>query len=353
VTTTIAGVPPHSEKEGVVLLMAQHVLGRDDFGITDDLFDLGLTSITAIKLAAMSAACGVQISVNNLMRLRTIERLFTKETPIGYWFNGYNPDKPVLIVPHGVVPVIAMTDKFHEWEKYFSIYTIEPTDEHAAKLAPDYDYEKLVKAYSGYLHREIPEDAHLFGFIGFSWGGEVVCSLVNQWQQERGAIPNVYICDTYLNEPDAPKMTEEQVTQGLLQYFFAHADDFDISALQSEQSTDDGSSLLNAAFMKCSKDVGFAGEMLKMISRKFYAGELCRRIQPLPVYNGHVTFFACTRENPELAEELAKWRKITPEMEVVNVDDNHINFMIRNNNNYVITERLQDDLKRWKENTEH
>ena len=344
VTSTLEAVPPRTEKESVVLLIAQQVLGRDDFGITDDLFDLGLTSIAAIKVATMSGVYGIRISVNNLMRLRTIERLFAAETPVGYWFNAYNPEKPVLIVPHGIVPAISMSEKFQEWQDHFSIYTLEPTEEHATRFAPDNDYEKLVDAYAGYMYRDIPEDAHVFGFLGYSWGGEVSYSLATRWQQKRGGIPRVYLCDTPFSSPDTPKMTEEQITQGIIQYLMTHAADFDTGGLQTDGDGENGG-VMGMALIKCGKDAGFAGEVLKIATKKFYSAEIYRRIQPLPAYDGHMTYFACTRENTHMEETLSKWEKLAPTMEVIHVDDNHMSFAIRNDNTYVVTERLLGDLQ--------
>ena len=337
-------VQPRTEKEAVTLVMAQLVLGRDDFGVTDDLFDLGLTSITAMKLTAMTGAYGISISVNNLMRLRTIQRLFSTETPIGYWFNTYSPEKPLLVVPHGVVPVISMTEKFLEWQDYFSIYTFEPTDEHAARIVPDFDYEKLAVAYADLMEHDIPADAQVYGFLGYSWGGELCYSLANVWRKRHGGSPNVYLCDTYYHEPDNPKMTEEQILQSILSYLMTHANDFDMSALQADGNEVNGTAL-DVTFLKCTKDTGFAGEIMKIATGKFLYGELYRRSRPLPVYDGRVTLFVATREHPCMEKTLSGWRKAAPSMEIIYVDDNHLNFCIRNNNTYIVTERLLEELR--------
>jgi amino acid adenylation domain-containing protein len=343
-TVRTEGLPPRTEKDVVLLVIAQHVLGRDDFGITDDLFDLGLTSITAIKVAAMADASGVHISVNNLMRFRTIQQVFDAETPVGYWFNNYSPEKPVLIVPHGAVPVISMTEKFREWQNHFSIYTFEPADEHASRLSPDLDYDKLIMAYADLLDRDIPADAHVFGFLGYSWGGELGYSLAAQWQQRHGGKPQVYICDTFVYEPDDPKMTEEQILQVLVQYLMSHAADFDMSGLQTPEDGENGA-VFNMTQMKFGKDASFAGEVLKIVTKKFYYSELYRHIQPLPIYDGHVTFFVATHENPRMTENLSRWKKVAPTMEIIEINDNHFNFSLRNKNTYLVTERLLDDLR--------
>jgi surfactin synthase thioesterase subunit len=338
------GLLPQTEKEAVLLLVAQQVLERDDFGITDDLFDLGLTSITAIKVAAMAEAFGMHISVNNLQRLRTIKRVFNIETPIGYWFNNYSPEKPVLISPHGVVPVISMTEKFMVWQEHFSIYTFEPTDEHASRISPNMDYEKLVNAYADLLERDIPTDAHVFGFLGYSWGGELGYSLAARWQERHGGKPNVYLCDTFIFDPDVPKKTEEEISQGMVMYLMTHEADFDMSGLQQADSAQNGD-VLNMILMKCGKDAGFAGEVLKIATKKFYYGELYRRVRPLPTTDCRVTYFIATRENPHMEDTLASWQKVAPAMNVIEIDDNHMNFSLRNDKTYMVTKCLLDDLK--------
>ena len=77
-------------------------------------------------------------------------------------------------------------------------------------------------------------------------------------------------------------------------------------------------------------------------------GELFRRTKPLPRYDGQVTFFIATQENPMIERNLAVWHELAPTMDVVKIDDNHINFSIRNDNTYIVTERLLGDLDKWK-----
>ena len=337
-------IPPHSEKEGVVLLLAQHVLGRDDFGVTDDLFELGLSSITAIKLVVMAESYGVHFSVNDLMRLRTIERLFAIDTPIGYWFNAYSPEKPVLVVPHGVVPVICMTAKFHEWQDIFSIYTLEPTEEHASKLSPDNDYDTLINAYADILDRDIPKDARVFGFLGYSWGGELAYLLARIWQKRHGGIPNVYLCDVYINQTRDTNITEEEMEEKIFGYLSSHLMDFDLRSFIRPEAEQNGN-LVGMALTKMTTDDVFAQEIMKMAARKFLSGDRFCLKGPLPVFDCSLTYFVAVRENPYMEETMSGWRNLVPDMKVVRVDDNHFTFANRNDSTHVVTERLLSDLK--------
>ena len=221
---------------------------------------------------------------------------------------------------------------------------MEPTDEHAVRLSPNHDYDMLVGAYAEILDRDIPADARMFGFLGYSWGGELGYSLATIWQQRHGGHPRVYLCDTFIHDPDTPKMTEEQISQTVFQYFMSHMADFDISALGQPGAEVNGNAL-DMALVKCGKDEGFAGEVFKIVTRKFLFGELYRRTQPLSKCDFSVTYFVALRENPHMAENLSGWQKVAPTMKVISIDDNHMNFVLRNNNTHLVTKQLLSDLR--------
>ena len=52
--------------------IAKELLKMDDFGVTDDLTKLGLTSLLAIKMVMMAAKKDITIKLDDLMKQKSI-----------------------------------------------------------------------------------------------------------------------------------------------------------------------------------------------------------------------------------------------------------------------------------------
>ncbi len=71
-------VPPQNEIQKTIFDCIANVIGTTAFGITNDIFDAGLTSIGAIKLNVMlSAAFGVPVTIKDLREHNTVSSLET------------------------------------------------------------------------------------------------------------------------------------------------------------------------------------------------------------------------------------------------------------------------------------
>jgi len=318
-------VAPRTEKEAILLMVARQILGRNDFGITDDLFDLGLNSIGAIRLVVMATASGSKMSVNDLMRQRTIAKTLDTTSQLGYWHAGYDPTKPVLIVPHGVIYSIKMAEKFQQWQSYFSIYTIEPTIEHADRLFADGNFHDIIDVYADMLDRDIPRDAQVFAFVGYSWAGEQAYWLACRWQQLRGQRPNVYLGDSHIILGHLTKMAEQNIIQGAERYL--RNQHFDISTMDSM----------------------WAQAAMKLVIHNMRTFERLHCTVLFPRYDGQVTLFNCLKENEDMAENLSHWREAAPCLRVIDVDVNHLDFCLSNQYTDIVTQQLVGDLQQAKE----
>ncbi len=316
----IENVAPATEKESLLLLIARQVLERSDFGTTDDLIALGLTSIGAIRLAVMASASGVKVSVNDLMRQRTIARTVSSSAAPGCWYNGYSPDKPVLVVPHGIVYAINMAGKLSRWKKRFSIYIIEPTDEHADRLFHDADFCEMIDAYAQMLDHDIPREASVFGFIGYSWGGEQAYWLAQRWHELRGACPNIYLGDSQMHDENYVKMSDEDIVKEATTFASQHH--IDLKKMDEHA--------LQAALQLAIKKVGTAAQL--------------HCSQPFPTYDGHVTLFQALRGNSDWESNQKKWCHVAPMLKVVDVDDRHLDFVLGDQYIDLVTEELFGDL---------
>ncbi len=100
------------------------------------------------------------------------------------------------------------------WGEHFNIFVIESVDSHYDKLFDDEtDFEEVVDMYSLMLENNIPEEAEIAGFIGFSWGGtlsyrlaERIAQLRNRRSGESGdyRLPNHTHDDLFFDQNQVP-----------------------------------------------------------------------------------------------------------------------------------------------------
>lgn len=321
-------VSPRTEKESVLLKIAREKLKRNDFGVTDDLTDLGITSIDAISMAAMAEDKGIRISVNDLMRSHTIESACSEHAQPGYWVNGYESDKPVLIVPHGIIFTASMNGKFRQWCQYFSIYAIEPIDEHADRLFPDGDFMTMIDFYTEMLDHDIPVTESVFGFVGYSYGGELAYWLAVHWQQLRGVKANVYLGDTQIYRPEEIQH-DADAGQTVIEYAQNHQADIEAIGIDAGDS------------FQAEQILAIAVKKLNMVKR-------LSRSDDLPLYDGRVILFKALLDNNSVNKNVELWHKVASQLETVDIDDNHLNFVISDKYIGVVTERLLHDLNKQK-----
>ena len=58
---------PSNQREMVLLDLAKKLLGTEDIGVTDDLTQLGLSSLDAIKLSSLAEKKGMRLMVNDIL----------------------------------------------------------------------------------------------------------------------------------------------------------------------------------------------------------------------------------------------------------------------------------------------
>lgn len=70
------GVKPRDEKEQKIFEIVSELVSSEDFGVTDDLFTVGLTSLIAIRVAVLlKKNLGFKISTNEILKGKTIENI--------------------------------------------------------------------------------------------------------------------------------------------------------------------------------------------------------------------------------------------------------------------------------------
>ena len=150
--------------------LTKQVLKIDDFGVTDDLTLLGLTSLSAIKLADLTNHEGLYIKVNDILRNKSIRNILISEQTIGKWENTYDASKPVIVLIQGFTYYKKLEPLIRKLCKHYSVFVIEPFENHFEAI---FNEEKLstrdvAKFYLDYLEACLPSNVNIEMFVYWS-----------------------------------------------------------------------------------------------------------------------------------------------------------------------------------------
>ncbi len=315
VVQTLENVPPETEKERKLLDIARNLLQRDDFGITDDLFLLGLTSMTAMKMAVMAAKEGILLKVYDVLKNGTIQKILSQHMGLGFWYNGYSKKKPILIVLQGINEPEVMMQKMKEWQELFSIFYFEPTYEHDKYIFSDADAEEMLKMYYEYMCLFMPEDADIFGFIGLSWAGEQAYRLACRWHEEKGTYPIVYLGDTRIMS-DTGLYSEEEIHR------------------YSSYLKETNPQLVNVPIEELERPIREKAEMINRL-----------RVREFPRYDGRVELFVATKYHDDMEADIAKWKNLADNIDITYIDDHHANLVNLPEYIHIYTDKMKENLQ--------
>ena len=196
-------VKPESALEIHMLNAARKLLPGIEFGITDDLFALGLSSIGAMRFIAMINELDYPTTyrVGDIMRYRSIRALIEGNRRVCYRYNTYyDKEKPTLVFIYGVAPISGTLQMLDLWTSVFNIYVIEPIDSHYNVLFDGPEYTEIEDMYLTILDNQVEGGLlNIAGLMGFSWGGFVSYTLAAAIEK-KGGKPFVVLGDTDFNE---------------------------------------------------------------------------------------------------------------------------------------------------------
>ena len=329
VSLTLENVAPRTRDEWTLWTLAVDILKKNapnssipDFGITDDLVTLGMNSILAMRLTVQAGKEGLVLKVNDIMKHRTIERILSNNMTLGYWINTYQPNKPVLILFHGIITAEEMVEKFRQWDGMFNIFTIEPTFEHDLYVFQDADFGEVIEMYASLLDAYIPADAMVQAFVGYSWGGEQAYCVAQRWQKIRGTTPTVYLGDSHMNNRSMfRKIKPEDVSASIIDNVRKRND---VCAQTPEDK--------------------IRKEIAKILNRNNHVVDRLMSGFCFPKYDGKVRLFNARKDNPDEQTNIAAWRALAPKLEVIDVDDTHGNLYSESRYIPLFTEWLKKDM---------
>ena len=190
---------PANKDEKKLFEIVKDVLERVDFGVTDDLTLLGLTSLSAIKLADLANREGLYIKVNDILRSRSIRDILINEQSIGKWENGYDASKPVIVLIQGFTYYKKLEPLIIDLCKHYSVFVIEPIDDHYKTIFSEdnLSYNDVVDFYLDYIEACLRPNINVEMFVGHSFGGELAYRCAVCWQKKTGYHSKVCMLDTF------------------------------------------------------------------------------------------------------------------------------------------------------------
>ena len=211
ITAGFKNEPPANRLEENFLRIARQILPEKEFGVTDDLTLAGLNSLSTMLLASrITDELNMKIRVSDIMRYKSIRGFIQGKRRISWLYEEYDENKPTLCFIQGIV-LLSDTEHLHKLlSKYFNLVVIEPVQNHYDKIFQGEHYDDVVAFYIVSTEILIPEDAKIFGFMGFSFGGELAFGMAQAYKKMTGEKVVTIMGDSTL--PKAGKHQPEKVT---------------------------------------------------------------------------------------------------------------------------------------------
>jgi surfactin family lipopeptide synthetase A len=300
-------IAPKTKDEKTLYELTKQVLKMDDFGVTDDLTLLGLTSLSAIKLADLANRDGLYIKVNDILRNKSIRDILINEQSVGKWENGYDASKPVIVLIQGFTYYKLMEPIISKLSKHYSVFVFEPLDDHYNVLFNEDNVSSndIVDFYLDYLEANLPSHVNVQMFIGHCFGGELAYRCTVRWHKKTGIMPKICMLDTYVHVNDIV---------------------LKIPIPEIENPTPDEASDINK---------------LRESNRRFRQIQTMINNHDLPGYDGDVLYFKAKELTMSLKtihinehevdqkreEDLNNWKSLVPNMKIYPIEAEHFTML--------------------------
>jgi thioesterase domain-containing protein len=190
-------VAPETEAEKTLFDIVSGLLNTNQFGVTDDLTYLGLTSLLGIKMVMMASKKDIMIKLDDVMKLKNIRAILQNNMEIVSWAHGYSADKPIVVMVCGATPYKDMSPYVEELSRKYNVLVYEPIGEHYDYIFKDEDIDEVVEMYFALLYTKIPEGTPITAFTGHCFGGEIAYRLAIRTEQARGIKAPMIMLDVF------------------------------------------------------------------------------------------------------------------------------------------------------------
>ena len=289
----LENVPPETNKEAALLRIAQEILQNKEFGVTDDLLALGMSSIQAIRFSAQVQKLKIHISTSTLAKKRSIRRILAASPTIFSWHKPYDPEKPVLVYFLGLSYPAFSQEFLNRLTERFSVLVFEPIGEHYKYLFLNETFTDLLNLYFDIIRFKLPKDAEIFGFSGICWGGVIAYHLADMYRNSYAEKPYVFLIDSFLYSDEERECLRDKMKN------------VDLSSANFSVTGADYHDYEHRSEAAVSK---------------------MEDLHPYPAYDGPVVLFSSEKNGCDDFKKanLAHWKQLAPRIEIIAIDDDHI-----------------------------
>ena len=196
--TTTQMIAPVNAAERTLFEIVSKLLDTNQFGVTDNLFALGLTSILAMKMAAEATRKGVLVKATDIIRLKTIRKVLQDQMTMMRWFGDYNPTRKTAVFTHGISITSDIQEKLKILSRRYNVFTVEPIHEHYHYIFENEPMEEVIEFYYALMEVYMPADAQIAVFAGSSYGGKLAYLMASKHYESTGQKAAVILGDSLL-----------------------------------------------------------------------------------------------------------------------------------------------------------
>ena len=198
-------VPPATKREEKLFEIAKELLGHDQFGVTDNLMRVGMTSLLVIRLVAKACNEDIKIKVDDFMRAKTIRGVLATNQRLMTWYQEPVAEKPVAVVIQGETRYNDLLPYIKELNERYNVVVVEAITTHFDYLFHDYDIHEAIEFYFAWLDALLMKAGldSVSLFTGHCFGSDLAYRLACRWQQEYPEQPiSVCMLDSFWVDRD-------------------------------------------------------------------------------------------------------------------------------------------------------
>jgi len=292
-------VPAATRDEVILLQIAREMLNTDAFGVTDNLVDYGMTSISVIKFILAAKKEGIILKADNVLKNPMVRAMASSHHTFGYWFHPFVSGMPVFVFTTGFSPWPETSVMLEKLAECYNVFLFEDLRGHFDAVNINGNLDEIVPFYCVCLEQMLPEGVKVNAFGGHCLGGEIALRLASEYSRMTSEMPPVYLWDARLFctvEDKARTPSESEIDA------FIGASDAQMTAYDEQ--------------IKCA-----------MISLSLKKG-----FSDLRSYHGQVMYFKAINTVSEyLQGSLVILSSLIPDLRIIEIDADHISILSAEN----------------------
>ena len=162
-------------------------------------------------------------ALTDMLGTSFVRKLERKGMRVFEYYNEYVPEKPTMVITLGIVLQMSIQHFVDDWCRRFNVIVVEDINYNYNELYPGENFDEVSNSVMTLLELSIPKDDGIFGFIGYSFGGELGHSLASKTRRIRGSAPTVFLGDSDMvpsqGESFAKTYKHEDLDEFLVQKF--------------------------------------------------------------------------------------------------------------------------------------